>query len=109
MFIREKRVKDVIYRSLIESYRQNGKVRQRLLYNLGRDRTTLAECVAWERGRIGFMRAYPQTFSEERVERHARLIVQLEEWECVVSKRQPSAEFGHYADCEWQGVRAAYS
>jgi hypothetical protein len=99
MFIRKKRVKDIIYRSLVESYREGGKVRQRLLYTFGKKRKTLAECIAWERGRIGFMRAYPQTFSEEMLERHDRLMVQLEEWERVVSKSEPSAEFGHYADC----------
>ncbi len=99
MFIREKRVKDVIYRSLVESHREGGKVRQRQLYTLGKKRKTLAECIAWERGRISFMRAYPQTFSEKMIERHDRLIAQLEEWECVVSKSGPSAELGHYADC----------
>jgi hypothetical protein len=99
MFIRERRVNGVIYRSLIESYRAGGKVRQRLLYTLGKKRKTLAECIAWERGRIGFMRAYPQTFSEEMLERHDRLIVQLEEWERVVSKSEPNAESRHCADC----------
>lgn len=86
MFIREKRVKNVIYRSLIESYRQNGKVRQRLLYNLGRDRTTLAECIAWERRRLDSMRAHPGTFEAERIERRERLVAHLEEWELVVAR-----------------------
>jgi hypothetical protein len=99
MFIREKRVNGVIYRSLIESYREGGKVRQRLLYTLGKKCKPLAECIAWERGPIGFMRSYPQTFSEEMLEHHDRLIAQLEVWECVVSKSEPSKEFGQYADC----------
>lgn len=89
MFIREKRVNGVIYRSLIESCREGGKVRQRLLYNLGRHRTTLAECIGWERRRLDSMRAHTGTFEAERIESRERLVAQLEGWEQVVVARSP--------------------
>jgi hypothetical protein len=59
MFIRKRCVntkgKSYEYHSIVETRRENGKPRQKLLYNMGR-RATIAECIEEEQKRLDFWR-----------------------------------------------------
>jgi hypothetical protein len=90
MFIREKKVKGIVYRSLVENHREGGKVRQRVLYTLGKRRKTLAECIARERRWLAEARMNPR--HPERVEQQERLVAQLEQWERAVVSNCPDVE-----------------
>src|SRR5580704_1795011 len=92
MFIREKKVKGVVYRSLVESHRDGGRVRQKVLYTLGRDRKTIAECVAFERRYLDRMRVAGRT--AEAIEQQERLIAQLEQWERTKVSDSPGFDPG---------------
>jgi hypothetical protein len=99
MFIRKRKGKGpkgaaYEYYALVETYRVNGKVRQRTLYHMGK-RSTLAEVIAWEQNRMPFVRAYPDFYGPEYVSAcEARI-----EWlKSVVTKLEARATFGHYSE-----------
>ena len=63
-FIRAKVVKGKAYYQLIETYREDGRVRQRVLAHLGRDSTFEAAIETYER-RLGWAREYEGRLRKE--------------------------------------------
>jgi hypothetical protein len=99
-FIRKKTVKGATYFTLVESYRQDGKVRQRVIASLEQE-STIAGALEVERYwlRHWQQHPYPHLFRkgdlESRIERNEHMIEILEHWQ----RREPFAtRAGHSAN-----------
>ena len=90
MFIRSKVVKGVTYYSLVESYRQDGKVRQRTLLYLCRH-PNLGAAIEREMQHLAFLRnpirCPPGRWVDDRVAKHEERIKLLRHWQAVVTEK----------------------
>ncbi len=64
-FIRSKQVNGATYYSLVESFRQNGKVRQRVIVSLGQC-ATIDEAIEVDTDALGFFQHYAKWGREHR-------------------------------------------
>jgi hypothetical protein len=88
-FIRRKLVRGVAYFSIVENRRVRGKVRQKVLYSLGRH-ATIEEAIARELGSMEFVRKFFTRNLQARAERLAECKARLKDlgrWTVVLQKR----------------------
>jgi hypothetical protein len=86
VFIRRKIVRGITYYALVESYRSEGKVRQRTLLSLGRN-PTLEAAITKEIGYIEFARSCSTAWQEHAIPEYQKRIRVLEHWRSVVAQK----------------------
>ena len=77
MFIRQRHVtgpngQRYTYYSIVETTRESGKPRQKMLYNMG-THSTIEQCIAKEQELLGWLWQPPEHYVAERAHRQAKI------------------------------------